>query len=188
MQNKKKRSLLFFSILLIFFGIAVLIVVIVRNQKESTEIPSSISDESMKDDELVEDMGNTHIEDVSVSHESYNSIPPTSGAHVGSSIAPWGIHNEQIPDELQVHNLEDGGVIIHYDPVRVDGDMIEKLRGTTNKYATQVILEPYTTPPLPSPVVLTAWTRMLELQQFDEGRIETFLRTYRGIDHHISNE
>ena len=43
----------------------------------------------------------------------YNSEPPTSGPHL-PYIAPWGIHTRPIPNELQVHNLEDGGVMVQY--------------------------------------------------------------------------
>ena len=44
-------------------------------------------------------------------HERYNSLPPTSGPHYPFT-APWGISSEPIPEELQVHNLEHGGVFI----------------------------------------------------------------------------
>ena len=49
-------------------------------------------------------------------HPPYNSVPGTSGWHYSDSGAPiaWGIYNEFIPDEVLVHNLEHGGVGIHY--------------------------------------------------------------------------
>jgi hypothetical protein len=55
------------------------------------------------------DLGNAHIQTLTDPHAPYNSDPPTSGPHL-PYIAPWGIHTEPIPKELQVHNLEDGGV------------------------------------------------------------------------------
>lgn len=186
MANKKQYAPTLFSLLLIVIGIMGVLAAIIREQKTPEQVSSS--DPSNQIEETFEDKGNAHIDDANEAHEAYNSTPPTSGAHVGSNIAPWGVHDEQIPDELQVHNLEDGGVIIHYDPVRVDGDTIEKLREVTNKYASQVILEPYTKPVLSSPIVLTAWTRRLELSQLDEKRIEAFIQAYRGIDHHVSGE
>ena len=39
--------------------------------------------------------------------------PPTSGPHY-SQLADWGIHDEPISNELQVQNLEDGGVMVQY--------------------------------------------------------------------------
>lgn len=185
MRYKKQHAPKLFSILIIGVGIVGLFAVILREQKGQEQTLSQVAGQP---DETFADMGNAHIDDKDDAHEAYNSIPPTSGAHVGSAIAPWGVHDEQIPDELQVHNLEDGGVIIHYDPLRVDGDTIEKLRAVTNKYTSQVILEPYTKPALPRPVVLTAWTRRLLLDTLDEGRIDTFIKRYRGIDHHVPGE
>src|SRR5262245_30963291 len=59
------------------------------------------------------DLGNEHIQTASDPHVAYNSDPPTSGAHL-PYIAPWGVHTRPIPLELQVHNLEDGGVVVQY--------------------------------------------------------------------------
>lgn len=186
MTNKKQYAPKLFSLLLIVVGVMGVLAATIREQKTPEQLPSPAPNNQTE--EVFEDKGNAHIDDANDAHEAYNSIPPTSGAHVGSTIAPWGVHDEQIPDELQVHNLEDGGVIIHYDPVRVDGDTIEKLRAVTNKYASQVILEPYTKPALSSPIVLTAWTHRQELSQLDEKRIEAFIQAYRGIDHHVPGE
>ncbi|MBI4253061.1 DUF3105 domain-containing protein [Candidatus Uhrbacteria bacterium] len=183
MRSEKQRPPLFFSLLLVAAGVLALAASFVRENKESVSVTPSVSR-----DERFADLGNQHIDSKEDEHASYNSVPPTSGPHIGSSVAPWGVHDEQIPDELQVHNLEDGGVIIHYDPVRVDGDTIEKLRTMAGKYVSQLILEPYTQPALPSPIVLTAWTQLLKLEQFDEERIDTFIKKYRGVDHHSKNE
>lgn len=185
MSHKKHYAPKLFSIFIIVVAVVGLLTAILREKKGKEQTPSQAPAQS---DETFADTGNAHIDDKDAAHEAYNSIPPTSGAHVGSAIAPWGVHNEQIPDELQVHNLEDGGVIIHYDPVRVDGGTIEKLRAVTNKYTSQLILEPYTKPALPRPIVLTAWTRRLLLDALDEGRIDTFIKRYRGIDHHVPGE
>src|SRR5262245_59422233 len=59
------------------------------------------------------DQGNLHIQRETDPHTAYNSDPPTSGPHL-PFIAPWGVHTRPIPRELQVHNLEDGGVVLQY--------------------------------------------------------------------------
>ncbi len=59
-------------------------------------------------------LGNQHIPSLRAPHAPYNSVPPTSGPHT-HDVAQWGVYRQQIPDELQVHNLEDGGVMIQYD-------------------------------------------------------------------------
>ncbi len=63
--------------------------------------------------QLVPSLGNAHIPSLDAQHEPYNSNPPTSGPHL-DQLAVWGIHDQSIPDELQVHNLEDGGVMVQY--------------------------------------------------------------------------
>ena len=125
------------------------------------------------------DQGNLHVQTLGDAHEPYNSTPPTSGPHL-PYIAPWGIHTRPIPNELQVHNLEDGGVVLQYNCTCPD--IADKLGAIARKYPTQVLAAPY--PTMPSRIALTAWTRLETLDSVDEGRIERFIRAYRGIDHH----
>lgn len=136
-----------------------------------------------KPGQVFESLGNEHVRELASPHKPYNSVPPTSGPHL-PRIAPWGIATVQVPDELIVHNLEDGGIVISYDPVRLDGPSIEKLKGIMGKYDDQILLHPYTKPALEKPIALTAWTRLLTLESVDEGKIVEFITAYRGIDHH----
>lgn len=133
--------------------------------------------------ESVASQGNKHLKSAEEQHESYNTTPPTSGPHIGGK-ANWGVHDTQIPDELQVHNLEDGGVIVHYDPAQVDETTIQTLAGIVSGYNEKVILEPYAN--LETPIVLTAWTRIDKLSTLDEQRIKDFINAYKGIDHHVA--
>ena len=80
--------------------------------------------------------------------------------------------------------MEDGGIIINYDPVRIASKDIEKLKGLMGTYDDQILLHPYIKPELPSPIVLTAWTKLLTLESFDEAKIREFITAYRSIDHH----
>lgn len=125
------------------------------------------------------DQGNRHLAVETEPHEPYNSEPPTSGPHL-PYIAPWGVHTRPIAPELQVHNLEDGGVLVQYScdcP-----EMVEQLRRIVSRYDRQVILAPY--PAMKSRIALTAWTRLLTLDAFDERTVVRFVEAYRGIDHH----
>jgi hypothetical protein len=129
--------------------------------------------------ERLPDLGNDHIQSASEPHVAYNSDPPTSGPHL-PYIAPWGVHTRPIPLELQVHNLEDGGVVVQYNCTCPE--LADKLRGIVGKYDKHVILAPY--PGMKSRIALTAWTRLDRFEEFDEKRIVKFIDTYRGIDHH----
>jgi len=125
------------------------------------------------------DQGNVHIANANDPHEPYNSDPPTSGPHL-PYIAPWGIHTRPIPRELQVHNLEDGGVVIQYSCECPD--VVDKLKRIVDQYDRQVILAPY--PDMKARIALTAWTRRQTLDDVDQAKIARFIQAYRGIDHH----
>src|SRR5947207_12650960 len=125
------------------------------------------------------DLGNLHIPTAESAHAPYNSDPPTSGPHL-PYIAPWGLHTRPIVRELQVHNLEDGGVVVQYNCECPD--LVAKLKAIVDRYDRQVIVAPY--PGMPYRIALTAWTRRDTLDDFDEGRVTRFIEAYRGIDHH----
>lgn len=125
------------------------------------------------------DQGNLHIAGADSPHESYNSDPPTSGPHL-PYIAPWGVHTRPIVRELQVHNLEDGGVLVQYNCQCPE--LVAKLAAIVQRYDRHVILAPY--PGMKHRIALTAWTRIDTLEELDEARVTRFIEAYRGIDHH----
>ena len=127
------------------------------------------------------DQGNAHLQTFNEPHVAYNSDPPTSGPHM-PYVAPWGVHNEPIPKELQVHNLEAGGVVVQYNCPSPCPDLVERLAAIVRRYERQVILAPY--PGMKTRISLTAWTRIDGFDDFDEARIVRFIKAYRGIDHH----
>jgi hypothetical protein len=130
--------------------------------------------------EFVPSLGNTHIPTADTPHQPYNSDPPTSGPHL-PHLAPWGVHTRPIPKELQVHNLEDGGVVLNYRPECADR-VLPALSAILTRYPDHVVLAPY--PGLDRCIALTAWTRLDKLDDVDQPRIVRFIDAYRGIDHH----
>ena len=112
-------------------------------------------------------------------HPLYNSDPPTSGPHT-DELAPWGVHTESIPKETQLHNLEDGGVVINYS-CRDCPDLVERLKAIAGRY-DRVVLAPYNG--LDRKIALTAWGRIDKFDEFDEARIVRFIKAHIGIDHH----
>lgn len=127
------------------------------------------------------DQGNRHLEAAPAAY-IWNSRPPTSGPH-SPQVASWGIHTESVPDWIQVHNLEDGGVIIHYNCPEGCPEIVAELTDIVTKKGTrQLILQPYSN--IDSRIAVTAWTRLLALDSVDRVAIEEFIDAYRGIDHH----
>src|SRR5574337_2219986 len=112
-------------------------------------------------------------------HPPYNSDPPTSGPHA-PGLARWGVYTEPVPKELQVHNLEDGGVVIQYS-CQDCPDLVKQLATIAERY-DRIILAPY--PGLDRKIALTAWGTIDQFDQFDEARIVQFIKTHIGIDHH----
>jgi hypothetical protein len=138
----------------------------------------------------VPSLGNTHIQATGDAHVPYNSDPPTSGPHM-PGIAPWGMYDRPIPKEYQVHNLEDGGVLVQYSCPKGCPDLIKKLEAMFLKYKKRaesekkykhLLIAPY--PQMDSRLALTAWTRIDKLNEYDEARINRFIEAYIGIDHH----
>ena len=133
--------------------------------------------------EFVPSLGNRHVGPTVVGLTTYNSDPPTSGPHL-PSIARWGIHDDPILKELQVHNLEDGGVVVQYNCQKQNPEcqpLAQKLATIAKRY-NHVILAPY--PGMSHRIALTAWTRIDKFNAFDEKRIARFIEAYIGIDHH----
>ena len=133
--------------------------------------------------EFVASLGNRHIAPTEMGLVTYNSDPPTSGPHL-PYIASWGVSETSIPKELQVHNLEDGGVVVQYNCPQTDPackTLIEKLAQIVRRY-DHAILAPY--PGMSYKIALTAWSRIDKFNEFNEARIVKFIEAYIHIDHH----
>jgi len=132
--------------------------------------------------EFVPSVGNLHVPSPDYPHVRYNSDPPTSGPHL-PYLASWGVRTEPIPKELQVHNLEDGGVVIQYNCLKAqDCDALQQQLENIVKDYDHVVLAPY--PTMDSPIALTAWTRIRKLDHVDQKKIRRFIEAYINIDHH----
>ena len=126
-------------------------------------------------------VGNLHIEPGDPPPDPYTSVPATSGWHYsarGLAPAPWTVYDDPLPDEVLVHNLEHGGVGIHYDCPNGCDDLILKLREIALN-SSKVIMFPY--PGMDTRIALTAWTYIDRFDEFDEDRITQF------IDAHVSS-
>ena len=110
------------------------------------------------------------------------TIPPLSGAH-NEYWADWGVYNKPIPYKHQLHNLEHGGVIIHYGTdVPVDG--VNALRTLWAKMPAFVIVVPDSHKDFPKDaVVVGSQQRWLVCKPFAPAQVtavEAFIDEYRG--------
>lgn len=147
---------------------------------------------------VFESQGNNHIEFGSPSPIAYNSVPPTSGPHY-PGLRQWQVYDEPIRYEEMVHNMEDGGVIVYYQCEEDCPELVEQLTDSVQPYidgGRHVAMLPNQPgwsinngqslhEDMGAPIVLTAWTRMLKLDEYDADRIDAFIRRYEGIDNHV---
>lgn len=135
--------------------------------------------------------GNFHLAEIDESHAAYNSSPPSSGPHVGF-IANWGPSEEPLPEELFVHNLEDGGVVLTYNCPDGCDELEDELQSIVTDVGTSTLSTPYDKPIMDPEgteyrAAAVAWTRVFyfdELTPDVRAEVETFISLYRGIDHH----
>jgi hypothetical protein len=148
-------------------------------------------------EEAFSSQGNIHIDFGSVSPIAYNSTPPTSGPHYSNLVA-WGVHDEPIQYEHLIHNLEDGGVVVYYQCPDECPEIVSQLRDLLNPYidaGRHVVLVPNDpewtvggSQPLhqemAAVIALTAWQKLLNLEEVDGEAIRSFIDRYEGVDHH----
>ena len=106
----------------------------------------------------------------------YSTSPPTSGSH-SPQVPNWGEQGE-VSEILQVHALEHGGVLVQYNCPTACRDLVQQLRSITRGYDSKVILAPYSR--MPSRIALTSWGKIDLLDEFDQERIEEFVKKNRN--------
>jgi hypothetical protein len=121
-----------------------------------------------------------HVPYVGAPHSPYNSLPPTSGPHVPQTIAP-GVYHEQVPDEIQVHALEHGHVLVQYGP-EVPPGQVGVLEEVGRRYLDDVVVGPYAQ--LGGSVALTAFGQIERLDRADRTRVEAFVEAFAGRYNH----
>ena len=84
----------------------------------------------------------------------WNSSPPTSGPHWGVP-AIWDFYTEPVLLVQTVHNLEHGGVVIHYGP-DVPQAEVDKIRSFYNDDPFGLVVAPLATNG--DKITLSAWT------------------------------
>jgi hypothetical protein len=123
-----------------------------------------------------------------LSGDPYSSLPATSGPHWNTP-NNWGVYDQAQEESQLIHNLEHGGIVIWYEPDEVETADVDTLAQLVRSQVSQgiggrykFILSPWGgAEPLPSPIVVTAWTWMLELETADTGAIDAFASEHYGL-------
>ena len=129
-----------------------------------------------------EDQGGLHIP-IGQEHPAYATVPATSGWHHSQPLAPvrWGVHEEVVADEYRVHNLEHGGIGVHYDCPDGCPELVEQLTAIVERArgeGLKVLMSPY--PGMETAIALTAWTFIDKFDVFDEERVKAFISAHES--------
>jgi hypothetical protein len=157
---------------LIGAGVVALIAVpFVINTTQRTSLPG----------EAFPSQGNAHIADGDTSAD-YNSNPPTSGPH-WETMANWGSYDFVVPDQVLLHNLEDGGVVLWYalGSREENQERIRQLEEVARGFE-RVIIAPRED--LEVPFAATAWERRQLFDNVDQAEMRAFIEAFEGVDHH----
>ena len=114
----------------------------------------------------------------------YRTIPPTSGPHWAAT-AQCGVHDDPLPDELIVHNLEHGQVVISYnleDPAETSKLVLLVQR--LIDFGQWGVLRPYSLIE-PGTVALAVWGIADLAPGVDADRIVRFYETHK---HNVFSE
>ena len=132
--------------------------------------------------QAIEEVESTILESPSSPHLPYSSIPPTSGARTERGV-PWGVHEEPIPNEAQVANLWEGGVIVQYNcplgSAECD-ELVENLRRIQSDYQDRKVIVAPGPAIADAKVALSAWGRLEKLKSYREEPIRKFIEAFEG--------
>jgi len=116
----------------------------------------------------------------------WNSSPPTSGPHFDSP-AIWGFYTEPVALIQSVHNLEHGGVVVHYGR-DVSQQTLDAIRSWYDDDPNGLIVSPLPSLRPANTIALSAWTSegsengtgvLAKCTAFDEDAFTEFRDTYR---------
>jgi hypothetical protein len=105
----------------------------------------------------------------------YSEPPPSSGNH-DPCWANWGWHDEEVPDENWVHNMEHGGVIFLHNCPAEDipcRDAVDQLRQAVQELPHGTWLgSPY--PAMDMPFAIVSWEHKQEMGCMDMEALTSF--------------
>jgi hypothetical protein len=135
--------------------------------------------------EIDADDGRDHLDGFATNTDGYSVTPATSGPHwIGPTTpagvpapARWGVYSNELPNEVLVHNLEHGGIGIHYDCDSACPEIIAALETIVPSSPSQFIVSPYSG--MPSKITITSWRHHLNLDEVDIEKIQQFIDEYK---------
>jgi hypothetical protein len=173
--------------------VAVIALVVVFARGSSTDIDQRVREAggTYREVEAADNLrpGQRHVNSLPKGFK-YNTSPPTSGLHYPLTIL-WGMYDAPVDRLRTVHNLEHGGIVIHYGP-NVPNGTVEQLGEFYRDDPNGVVIAPLAS--LGDKISIAAWTfdlgrlndrgyegegRLAILPRFDEDVFRAFVDEYR---------
>ena len=130
------------------------------------------------------DDGRSHIAVGTVpAPRPYSSTPGTSGPHWDQP-ANWGVYTTPQAESQLIHNLEHGGIVIWYQPGKLDQQQVQQLTDFVNTQVSaaqfKFILSPWGGKDFGHPIAVTAWRWLLYLDAVNLDAIREFANAHYG--------
>ena len=108
---------------------------------------------------------------------AYDQNPPFGGPHDQAWANCAGtVYDKAVRNENMVHSLEHGAVWIAYDPDKIKGSALDKLKAKAEGQP-YMMLSPY--PGLDKPISMQSWGHQLKLDSADDERVDQFITSLR---------
>lgn len=120
----------------------------------------------------VKNEGREHKPVAEISPDTYKSNPPTSGTHAAEGAANWGSYNEETPAATLVHNLEHGGIVIHYKDQ--SDEQIDAIASFVDGYTDGVVSNP--NPKIETPIAIASWDSKQGCKTFSPEAVAGYIR------------
>lgn len=167
-QAKKRKQILISVVLLVAIG-AGTVFAVNRARGQSAALAAAVEEAGCTDINSFEDEGQNHLAP-NETFTDYQTNPPTSGPHRAQP-APWGSYRDAPEQETLVHNLEHGGIVIHYKDLS-DAD-VDRIDAFADSYDNGVISAP--NPNIETPVAFAAWRHHQTCEELNFTVIEGFI-------------
>lgn len=171
-EKARKRKKVMTTSLIIVVAAAIVGFVVYRAAQTKTGVSKIADAAGCEAKEYPEMTASPHLQEGAPTPK-YNSNPPSSGLHLGRT-APWGTSAERIDDTILVHNLEHGGVIVHYkDLTDTEVDALEEM---VDSYPDGVIGNP--NPDIPAKIATAAWGDVQTCTKYSTAVIKAFIKEH----------
>lgn len=171
-KAKRRKQMLIAGVLVV--GLLGAIVYGVQKSRGQKAVASAAAEEAgCGPVQEIKNQGRNHIP-LSQTFTDYNSNPPTSGPHYAERVANWGSYNEETPQTTLVHNLEHGGVVIHYKG-QTD-EQVDEIDSFVESYQDGVISNP--NEKIDKPIVIASWTQLQKCDRFNPDAVAGYIQEY----------